>query len=388
MFKRLTDEKYYRKFYFQDSFYAQCMNVDPLTMDQFERSVESVKKIIDLPIFKTCKHVIGIGCGDSNIAAFSIKEAFEYYLPDVEYEGVEAVELSRHYDFPEDGSDTIALYISYSGGVLRTLEAMEQCKRHGVTNIGVTANAESKTAQNCDILYHTNNPKGDNNAGLRTYYSNVISCIILAAAMAEVRTGKSYIPQLREQVQKYHDAFFAELENIDEFGFRTAIHWMDKKYLEIVADGPMFWAGKFIQAKVIELSGDPCSCIDSENYMHVNQFMGPGEDFGQIVIINTNEANVSRIVESTNAMVKKGKEVALYCDKKPEEIGITEPVRYCYMPVPEKEFNFLAPIYAYLPGSIFAGFRHTTIGEPMFRGGMDFSHFGTVYNAPIDVVDR
>ena len=152
MFKRLTDEKYYRKFYFQDSFYAQCMNVEPLTMDQFERSVESVKKIIDLPIFKTCKHVIGTGCGDSNIAAFSIKEAFEYYLPDVEYEGVEAVELSRHYDFPEDGSDTIALYISYSGGVLRTLEAMEQCKRHGVTNIGVTANAESKTAQNCDIL--------------------------------------------------------------------------------------------------------------------------------------------------------------------------------------------------------------------------------------------
>lgn len=387
MFKRLTDEKYYRKFYFQDSFYAQCMNVDPLTMDQFERSVASVKKIIDLPIFKTCKHVIGTGCGDSNIAAFSVKEAFEHYLPDVEYEGVEAVELSRHYDYSEDGSDTIALYISYSGGVLRSLEAMEQCKRHGITTVGVTANAESKTAKNADILYHTNNPKGDNNAGLRTYYSNVMSCIILAAAMAEVRTGNSYIPALREQVQKYHDAFFAEIEAIDEFGFRTAIHWMDKKYLEVVADGPMFWAGKFIQAKVIELSGDPCTVIDSENYMHVNQFMGPAADFGQIVIINTNEANVSRIVESTNAMAKAGKEVALYCDKTPEEIGVTEPVRYCHMPVPDKDYNFLAPIYAYLPGSIFAGFRHTTIGEPMFRGGMDFSHFATVYNAPIDVVE-
>ena len=228
---------------------------------------------------------------------------------------------------------------------------------------------------------------GDNNAGLRPYYANVISCIILAAAMAEVRTGKSYIPELREQVQQYHDAFFAELENIDEFSFRTAIHWLDKKYIEIVADGPMFWAGKFVQAKIIELSGDPCSCVDSENYMHVNQFMRPHEDFCQIVIVNSNDSNVARIAASTNAMAAAGREVLLYCDKTPEEIGVTEEVRYCKVPMPPKEYNFLAPIYGYLPGSIFAGFRHTTIGEPMFRGGFDFSHFGTVYNAPMNVVE-
>ena len=33
MYQRLNDEHYYRKFYFQDSFYAQCMDVDPLTME-------------------------------------------------------------------------------------------------------------------------------------------------------------------------------------------------------------------------------------------------------------------------------------------------------------------------------------------------------------------
>lgn len=388
MFKRLKDEAYYRKFYFQDSFYAQCMDVDPLTMDQFDRSVASVKRIMNEPIFKTCKHIVGVGCGDSNIAAFAVKDAFEHYLPDVEYEGVEAIEMSRHYDYPSDCSDMAALLISYSGGVIRTMEAMKQCQKHGVTTIGVTANAESQTGKECDILYYTNNPPGDNNAGLRTYYSNVISCIILAAAMAELRTGMSYIPELRAQVQKYHDKFFAEMEQISETCFRAAIRCLDKKIIEVTADGHNFWAGKFIQAKVLELSGDACSVIDSENYMHVNSHMHPGAEIVNLVIINSNDGNVANIVNSTNAMVNQGgRDVLLFSDKQPQELGVTEPVLYCQMPVPDKDWNFLAPAYAYLPGSIFAGFRHTTLGEPMFRGGMDVSFFPATYCSPLEVVD-
>lgn len=385
MYQRLPDEKYYRKVYFQDSFYAQCMDVEPLTMIQFDRSVEQVKKIIDKPIFKTAKRVLGTGCGDSNIAAFAVKEAFAHYLPEVEYEAVEAIELSRHYEFPEDGSDSLALFISVSGGIFRTIEALLQCKRHGVTTVAVTGSSESRTAKEADILYYENSPAGDNNAGLRTYYINVISTIILAAAMAEARTGKPHLTELRAQVQKYHDAFFADWANIDEYCFRTAIHWMDKKYLEIAADGPMFWAGKFIQAKVIELSGDACSCIDTENYMHVNSLMGPGEEIGEIVLADSHHANMDRIAAVVTAMVKGKREVLLFCDKTPEEIGITVPVRYCRVAMPEADWSFLSAIYAYLPGALFGGFRHTTIGEPMFRGGFDPTVFVPTYFSPIDV---
>ncbi|WP_283681102.1 SIS domain-containing protein [Parablautia sp. Marseille-Q6255] len=388
MYQRLNDEHYYRKFYFQDSFYAQCMDVDPLTMEQFDRSVAGVKAIIDQPIFKTAKHVIGTGCGDSNIAAFAIKEAFAYYLPDVEYEGVEAIELGRHYPYEADMPDSLALFISVSGRIYRTIEALLQCKRHGITTVAVTDSPQSETARNADILYYENSPKGDNNAGLRTYYVNVITTIILAAAMAEVRTGKSYLAELREEVRKYHEVFFAEISNIDKICFETAIHWIDKKYLGITADGPLFWTTKFIQAKIVELSGDACAVIDSENFMHVNILMGPGEEYGEIVLINSNDANVSRIADTVNNMVRRGhREVLVFADKKPEELGITETVRYCYVPMPRKEFTFLEQIYAYLPGAIFAGFRHTTIGEPMFRGGMDPTIFVPTYFSPIDVVD-
>ncbi len=388
MYERLSDERYYRKFYFQDSFYAQCVDVNPLSMIQFDRSVEGVKKIIDDPAFKTVRHIIGTGCGDSNIAAFAVKEAFEHYLPDVEYEGVEAIELSRHYPYEEDGSKTMALFISVSGRIYRTIEALEQCKKHGITTVAITDSPESRTAKEADILLYENSPAGDNNAGLRTYCVNVLTTIILAAAIAEKQTGKEYLKELRQQVQAYHDAFFREFAQMDETCFRTAIHWMDKKYLEIVGDGPMFWAGKFIQAKVIELSGDPCTVIDSENYMHVNTFMRPAAEFGELVLINSHDENVSLIVNTVNAAAgRDGREVLVFSDRTPEELGITAQVRYCKVPMPEKEWSFLAPVFAYLPGALFAGFRHTTIGEPMFRGGFDPTIFLPTYFSPIDVVE-
>lgn len=388
MYKKLNKESYYRKFYFLDTFHAQCMDVDPLSMEQFDRAAAAAQVAVKNPAFACAKHIIGTGCGDSNLVAFAVKEAFAHYLPDVTYEAVEAIELSRHYEFGADETDSLALFISVSGGIYRTIEALEQCRRHGITTVAVTDTPTSRTAEEADVLYYVNAPAGDNNAGLRTYYINMISCIVLAATMAQQRTGHPYVEELRAALQEYHDRFFAQLEKMDDLCFAAAIHWMDKRYLEIVGDGPMFWAAKFIQAKVVELSGDACSVIDSENYMHVNRFMGPAEEFADLVLINGNDSNNDRIAETVGDMVQAGRGVMIFSDKTPEELGIEGDVLYCPMAAPEAEWNFLAPLYAYLPGSIFAGFRHTTIGEPMFRGGMDPTIFVPTYFSPIDVIER
>lgn len=389
MFKRLGDEKYYRQFYFQDSFYAQCMDVDPLTMEQFDRAAAQVRALVKCPEVRRAKRVLATGCGDSNLVAFAVKEAFAHYLPDVEYEAVEAIELSRHYPFQGDGSDTIAVFISVSGGIFRTIEALKQCRRHGVTTIAMTGRTESPTAKEADLLYYLNCPPGDNNAGLRTYYMNVMSLTILAAAMAEELDGQPRLPALREQVQSYHDRFFGKIEEIEKACFEAAIHWMDKKYIEILGDGPMFWAGKFIQAKIVELSGDPCTVIDSENYMHVNSLMGPGSDIASLVLMDSRSPSADNLAAAVNAMVERtGREVLVFSDVEPEKLGIQVPVRYCPLPQPDRGWEFLSQIYAYLPGAIFGGFRHTTIGEPMFRGGMDPTIFIPTYFSPIEVVER
>ena len=87
----------------------------------------------------------------------------------------------------------------------------------------------------------------------------------------------------------------------------------------------------------MELSGDACAVIDSENFKHVNVMMEPGEEIGELVLINTNDSNLSQIVDTVKVMTGRGKrEVLLFCDKRPEEIGIDGGVKYCPMPVPDR----------------------------------------------------
>ena len=387
MEKRLNDEHYYRKFYFEDSFHAQCMDVDLLTMEQFDRLSAQVRTVLKDDRVVKSKRFIGTGCGDSNIAAFAAKGAFEHYLPDSEYQAVEAIELSRHFTYGENANDSVVIAVSYSGGIYRTIEALIECKKHGMTTIAVTDNPTSETAETADILYYTNCVPGDNNAGLRTYFMNVMGMIVLAAGIAEKRTGKPVLKSLREAVRIYHDRFWSKVNSIDNICFYEAIHWMDKKQIEIVADGPMFWTARFIQAKIVELSGDPCTTIDSENYMHVNSLLRSGKEIGTIVLAPSYAPSIRNIAKAVNAMpVREGREVLVFSDKKPEEIGITQKVDYCEMPLPDNGWKFLEQIYAYLPGAMLADYRHTTIGEPMFRGGMDPTIFIPTYFSPVEVI--
>ena len=163
--------------------------------------------------------------------------------------------------------------------------------------------------------------------------------------------------------------------------------WKDKKYFEIVADGTLFWSGRFVSAKMAEVPGDLCSVIDSENFMHVNSIMYPGSQFGEMAMICSYEENVSRIADTVSQQVKRcGRDVLVFSDKTPGELGITEKVDYLYVPVPEKEWHFLQPLYSYLPGSLFSAYRAAVLGEPFFRGGFDFEVFEHSYSSPEVIV--
>jgi hypothetical protein len=77
--------------------------------------------------------------------------------------------------------------------------------------------------------------------------------------------------------------------------------------------------------------------------------------------------------------------VIVFCDRKPEEIGINEKVTHCPMPVPSGDWNFLLPLFAYIPASLLASYRAATIGEPFFRGGGSFAAM-TLASNPVKIM--
>lgn len=374
------------KMYFNNGLRRQCLDVEPLCMEQFTRSVSSFCGLLPESTIKNIKRIVATGCGDSYLAAAEAKGAFAKYLPDVEYEALPAMEVSRYLNFEEQEPDTIVVGISVSGGPARVAEVLERGNKHGCTTVALTDSLSSRAASTAKYTYHTKTPAGDNISGLRTYYVSMISMYIMAAAMAEVRTGDKYLDDLKDHVEKYCKRFYQDIETMDDVCFEAALKWRSKRFFEVTADGPLFYCGKFISAKFAELSGDVCSVIDSENYFHVNSIMYPGENIGEMVLIASCDGNVSRIADTVNSQVTKhNRSVIVFCDKRPDEIGITESVSYCPMPVPEREYSFLIPLFAYIPAAILASYRATTIGEPFFRGGATRSHM-TLGTNPIKVI--
>ncbi len=359
---RLRDISFYRKVYFQDSFHAQCLDLDPLCMDQFSRSLKGLKTLwADAEalseaarmscglhgsgkygnVLRTTEHVILCGCGDSYVAAQAAEAAFRHYLPDIRFEAVEGIELSRHYDFSKAGKDAAAVFISYSGTSLRTLEAMKQCRLHDICTVAVTGRTGSPLAQEADLLYNTDNPPGDNNAGLRTYFSSVLSCIMLAACMAEHRDGISCLNELEDAVKASHDSISAKFAEMDDHAFRSALACRDKRFFEILAPSELMSCAAFIQAKIVELSGDPCEAVDENELRFLQEYR---KDREQTVVLEIEPAGIPQL---------------------PEVLG---------------------NLWNWLPAALFAGFRHTTIGEPMFRGGFDPDIFNPTYFSPVEIV--
>lgn len=355
---------------FNNTLRLQCLDVKPLSMEQFDRSCASARKLLEGFNAKAVRRIVATGCGDSFLAAAEAKDAFAKYLPDVKYEAPTGIEAGRYIAFKEKEANTLVVAISVSGGPSRVAEVLERAKYHGCTAVALTDNPDSRAAETASLLYHTNTPKGDNLSGLRTYYVSMISLYVLAALMAEARTGMPCVDELRAQVNAYVSAFYQKIGTMDDIAFETAVSWKEKKTFEVTADGPLFACGKFIAAKLAELSGDACAVIDSENFFHVNSLMYPGRDIGELVLIDSSAPNVNRIAETVNAQVKRsGRDVLVFCDRAPEDIGITEKVTACPLPMPAEGWHFLAPLLAYLPAAIFASYRAKAIDEPFFRAG-------------------
>lgn len=369
-----------------NTFRLQCMDLRTLSMIQFDRSVQSAAQLLKEIDPEKINRIVASGCGDSFLAAAAAKDCFARYLPGIRYEACPGIEAGRYIRYSDNEDRTLVVAISNSGGPARIAEILARANYHGCISVALTDHPESRAAKTAQFIYHTNTPAGDNVSGLRTYYASMISMYVLAAALAEKRTNKPYLEEMRAHVAVYFETFYSKIQEIDDIAFETALAWKEKKVFEVTADGPLFNCGKFIAAKIAELSGDVCSVIDSENYCHVNGLMYPGEEIGEMVLINSMAKNLDRIADTVNIQVKTGKrDVLVFCDRSPSEIGITEPVRYCPLPMPERDWSFLAPLISYVPGGLFASYRAKEMNEPFFRGGTLFEKM-TLGTNPIRVI--
>lgn len=356
------------KKYYNNPLRRQVFSLRQLAPVQLEHSINAFITLFPKDLIARIDRLVLTGCGDSYLAAMECRGAFKKYVKGCRVEAVRAIDAARYISLGENEPNTMIVAISASGATGRIAEILERGKKHNCVTVALTNNGKSRAAKTADYTYLTDTPFFPNdNPGLRSYFASLISLTVMAAIMGEIRGKISFLPELKEKLLEYHEIFFEKINQIDSSCLEVSQKWEEKKGFEVIADGPMFWCGEFVAAKYAEVSGDMCTVIDSENYCHVNGLIRPGEAVGTIVMAASDEANMGRVADTIARQVQNDcRSVLLICDKELEQSGVS--VEYCSLPVPERNFRFLLPLYAYIPGTLMAGYRSEIMDEPYFRG--------------------
>ncbi len=358
----------------------QCFDLPNMIPVQFRNSLESVSGLLDtIPSERMNKirKILVTGCGDSWLAAVEAKPAFKKYLrgTGVTMEPLRAIDAARYHNFASDSSDTMVVAISASGNTARIVEIVSRAEKYGAISLALTNAPGAAAAQAAEYVYLTQTPEfPDKMPGLRSYVASLLSLLVMAAVLGEHYSKKTgMVAELHDQLLAYNNEFASKLEAVDDTAYDVAGKWQDQKSFEIIADGPLFATGEFVAAKYAELSGDLCTVIDSENYMHVNSMIMPKEAYSSLIMVFSDEDNLSRVKKTTEvAVTRDHRPVYLVSDQTPEQLEIDAVVDYSVIPLPAKDLRFLASLYAFIPGSLVASYHSALIEEPYFRGGGKF----------------
>lgn len=359
-----------------------CKNVANVAEPQFDFASNAFQTLIPADVLKRVDRIIISGCGDSYLAAAEATGAFQKYLAGTgcKMEAPRIIEATRFVPIADREPNTMVVAISASGGPSRVLELVERGNKHGCITVALTHFADSRAAKAAEYVYLTHTePDGP---GLCSYYASLVSLFVMAATIGDVKTGKSgSVQELRKHLMPYHKLVMDEFDQLDKACAQAAEQMKDSLGFEVVGDGPLFACGEFVSAKYAETAGEKCTVIDSENYFHVNNLLCPSNAYGTMLLAYSDERNIDRIAAVANSAAgKAGRKVLLICDKAPQEIGITESVSFCPIPLPEKEFRFIGLLYAYLPGSLMASYQAALHGATyFFNSGFDLKENPSVF---------
>jgi glucosamine--fructose-6-phosphate aminotransferase (isomerizing) len=273
--------------------YQQLLQIPPtqladLALAGLHRQSEMLVKAVE-SVQKQLGHVLGTvdakriylaGCGDSYFAALSTRFAFERLtgLPTV---ALESMELARYTLLPPDA---LVIVISSGGEVSMTLEAGKVARQADVDVIGVTAQRESRVAQEFPCLITVPAVSCSDQAGQVALILGNFSLSLATLYLLAIHVGRSRGHLDDKRVEEV-EAEIQAMPNAIEQAISCSAQISE--YLESVSDeadfyflgaGPSYGVALFYQAKFFEQAQRPVYGVELEEFPHEQFFLlRPGE---------------------------------------------------------------------------------------------------------------
>lgn len=346
----------------------QVFSLPELLRGQYKDLEPKTRLVLTTPEIFSIQRIVLTGCGDSYAAAMATKHAFEM-LTHIPTEVISAIELSRLYDRRQFGfspNNPLVIAVSNSGGIARVGEAIQCAKSHGAFTLGITGNRESLLGKSADRVLDLDIPAFENAPGTRTYMVAVLSLLLLAIRIGEVRACYTMdeAMDMRFDISEQGNTLEKMLPEMDGQIYKIAELWQNLEAYDFVGAGFDYATSWFGHAKVFEAIGKYAMHINSEEWLHMNFFMRNTDKIGTIVTANTTNPCHSRTKEMIGYAKKLGRPLMVITDGNKDDFGVDT----TYIKVPKTKYKILMPLTQFAPICLLMGYICEMIGEVDGRG--------------------
>lgn len=352
----------------------QCFDLPVMCNEQTAGVCRGLEEGVPRAVLKNIRRLIITGCGDSYMAAMASIPVFKRYAGAFasDFAAVKCMEAARYIEYGDGkGDTTLVICVSASGGPARVVEVLCCAKAHGCHTLLVTNNPDSQCAGKADYVLNVHTPDfSEPGPGLRNYYGSMVGLFGLAAAMGEAKgiSPQGTLEKLMKQIETLTADYGKKLDVLDDQMYTMAGSWKDQQGIETVGDSTSCATACFVSAKYVEAVGMMAVAVDTENWCHVNYFKYQPGKIGVILTANEGEPNQSRVLETISQAEGIGRPVLLVTDEDKKTYGVKGQVSVCTVPKAPKDFEFLAPLLNYIPGTLLAAYVAAYREEPYFRG--------------------
>lgn len=357
---------------FDNAMRRQVMSLPELIRTQYQDLEPKTRSILSFEEIFSIQRIVLTGCGDSHCAAMAVKYTFEQ-LTGLQIEVVPALELSRFYPDKKLGFaplNPLVIAVSNSGGVARVGEAIQHCVKHGAFALGVTGSRESLLGKSVSRVLDLNVPKFESAPGIRSYAVSVLTLLLLAIRIGEVR-GRYTMDQAgayRKDILRQADLLEQMLPEMDSQIEKLAERWKNYSAFDFSGAGNDFAAAWYGHAKTFEATGKYAMCINSEEWLHLNFFMRNVEKIGTVVVCSGENRALVRVQEMVqHASADMHRPTLVITDTPAAFDGFgAEIVR-----TPKSAFDQTGALSNFVPCALLMGYISAMIGETYSRGCCD-----------------
>jgi len=348
---------------------AQIESLPDLIKDQLKELDSRVRNTFTHDEILSTKKIFITGCGDSYFAGMAAKLALNKWTG-LSVEVASSLPAGR-YELPYTSksfpNNPLVLGISVSGGVSRTIEAVNIANQVGARTVAITGNPESNLANVSDKVIDASVPDFVDAPGVRSYQVSLLVLYLIGLHFAEVngRMTMQEADALRDELLATADIISDTISKTKEKALSLAEALKSETSFHFVGHGPNLGTALFSAAKVVESSGRYANGQDTEEWAHLEYFNNVTDDVPTFVI-SPGYRGHDLAANFVGQMNRIGRNIIAVT---PEDDQMVAPLATHHLPIVGEVREELTPFVYMLAGELFAAYFAEASGQEFFRDG-------------------